>query len=138
MFFQMWLKNDFFWTLLEEFQSFFYYDSKNWTRFFQIRLQELNTFFNKTQRYCSNELNFCWMWLKELNFFFGAIWLKQMNLFLNLTQRIELFFWMWFNEFYFYWKKQKDSEHWNLFLILTPRIELFEKYDSLNWTLLFN
>ena len=54
------------------------------------------------------------IWVTELNFFF-----------LNMTQRIELFFWY-------------DSKNWTHFSDMTQRIELFLlfQYDSTNWTLL--
>ena len=117
----MWLKkmNLFFWTLLEEFQPFFTMTLRIEPVFFVIRLSELNTFFNRTQRYCS----------------------------LNMTQKIDFFEyesskWTFFRTTS---RTQNDSSNWTFFI--TQRTELFRydlkklnffvECDSKNWTSFF-
>ena len=86
--FQMWLKKwTFFLNVARRISTLFYYDSENWTRFFfffVITLSELNSFFNRTQRYCS------------LN-------MTQKIDFMNKNHRIELFF-VWLQELFFFSK----------------------------------
>ena len=94
------------WTL------FFEYDSKNWT-LFSICLNRLIIFLKKKLK----ELNFFWIWLKELNFF---IWFRDLALFeikntffqkieRKKTHRIEL---SKKNELFFF---EYDSHHWTFF-----------------------
>ena len=117
--------------------SFFWwwkYDSKNWT-FFWIRVKELKTPFL--------------IWLKELNLF--------LELLLNMTQRIELFFFFkmthmtrGINFFSIFIKElspflknitqvvdlfQNDSKNWTLFRQYDSKNCPFFQYDSKNWTL---
>ena len=104
----------FFWIRRKELHPFFEYDAKNWTLFSLNTTQRIEPFFlwirrkelnplslNTTQRI---ESFFLWTWRKELKALFKMtrrIEPSRKNcsktwtfFFLNLTQRIEPFFWM--------------------------------------------
>ena len=151
-FFWKTLRNELFWTLLEELNPF-YYVFKNSTPFFKKKTPRIDPFFNTTQRFCS------------LN-------MTQIFFVLNMTQRTELFFrydtkdWTYslnaaqFNLFSMWFKKffcKNDSELFTLFKKMTQELNFFWKtmihgiepflliwltewnpsfeYDSKNWTL---
>ena len=118
--------------------NLFVHESKNWTFFWtwlkdlsllfflkKNDLQELNPFFNMTQRI-------------EPSF---STWLKELNLLFYMTQRIEPSFlhdsknWTFFLHNSTTWAssikydlRKYDSKNWHLF---------FFKYDSKNWTFFF-
>ena len=138
------------------------YYSKNWT-LFNIWLEELNIFFNRTFSIwlkgfnffsiCFEELNPFLIWPKELTFF-GKM-SQIFEPFFNMTQRIVFFIlFQWLSlilklahridflkvilriDFYFIVEKKTHRiERIEPFLVITQRIEFFcGKYDSKNWT----
>ena len=130
-------------------------DSKNWAFFFYKKnMTHRNwTFFHMTQRIepffeydSKNWKNFMIFWLKELNLFW--IWLENLNFFLNVTHRIELFYWL--KEMSSCFQNDKDFVEYdsknrtfvwiclqelNLFWNFTQWIEHSAQKDSKNWTL---
>ena len=107
--------------MTQRIEPFFEYDSKNWK-------------------------NFMIFWLKELNLFW--IWLENLNFFLNVTHRIELFYWS--KEMSSFFQNDKDFVEYdsknrtfvwiclqelNLFWNFTQWIEHSAQKDSKNWTL---
>ena len=139
-------------------ETFFFYDSRIEPFFFSKTTQSTDFF----QKYDSQNCNFFFrnydsknwifgVWLKELNLL--KIWLTEWNFFLNMTHRIEPFFfeydqriglfsWIWSKELNrlisLIWRKKLDllfkydEKNWTLVSNMTPRNELFSKYDSQN------
>ena len=115
--------------MTQRIESFFQYDSKNWTLFLNM-IQWIEPFFNMTQRlerflflfYVTQRIEpfFC-IWLKELNLLL-KIWLTDLNLFFlhdsknwtlcKLRLKELNLFWIWLKEL-------------NLTFSMTQRIELF-------------
>ena len=127
---------------LKELSSFFFWKDmthRNWT-FFHMT-QRIEPFFE----YDSKNWIFMIFWLKELNLFW--IWLENLN-FLNVTHRIELFYWL--KEMSSFFQNDKDFVEYdsknrtfvwicpkelNLFWNFTQWIEHSAQKDSKNWTL---
>ena len=93
-------------------------DSQTWSFFLELWHKE---FFWKKKKWLKElDQNF---WLKEMFFLYGSkkwffVWLKEM-IFLNMTQRIETFFF------------EYDAENWCLFLFLPQRIETFSSLPQM-------
>ena len=130
---------------LKELSSFFFFwkdmTHRNWT-FFHMS-QRIEPFFEYDSK---NWKIFMIFWLKELNLFW--IWLENLNFFLNVTHRIELFYWL--KEMSSFFQNDKDFVEYdsknrtfvwicpielNLFWNFTQWIEHFAPKDSKNWTL---
>ena len=123
----------------------FLYDSKNWTCFFNMtqRIEYDSkdwTFFcfNMTQRIVS-----FFRWL-ELNAFFFSMWLQELKKILNVTQRVELFFWRdsknWTS--FFFLKKNETLRNetfsiwlkdWTFFLIWLKELNMTQRIEPLFW-----
>ena len=105
---------------------FFRYDSKNRIFFFEKITQELNLFFCRRLK----ELNFFLFKMTTQSIFFQEKWLKEFNyfFFLNVTLRIDLFFWydskIFLNRTLRFFSNVTQKKL-NFFLNVTLRIEHF-------------
>ena len=134
-FFWKTLRNELFWTLLEELNPF-YYVFKNSTLFEKNKTPRIEPFFNTTQRFCSLNMtqNFFFEYDSK-NWTFLSIWHKGLNLFVECDSNNSTFFQCDSNIFF----RKNDSKLFTLFCKYDLRIELFLKnYDSRNWTLPIN
>ena len=150
-------------------------DPKNCTFFFECDPKNWNFLLNVTQRIESLLKNiknwiFLQIWLRIQPFLNLFIWLEELNIFwydsqnwtffLNVTQRIVIFYKKWVPEWIFrmwlkelshcwkilriesfykydwefnpFWTFSYDSKNWTFF-DMTRRIEPFFQYDSKNW-----
>ena len=135
--------NSFLLNRTQQIEPFFLNDSKNWI----LRTLRTELFANVTQ--------------KKLNFFFFWSFLEELNpLFLNMTQRFELFSAKKYDSKNWTLGRKKSLKKWNsfsnmtqrkelfflqfdkefnfFFFNTTQRIELFFRYYSKNWSFLFS